>query len=81
MDISMGICYLRKQCGTTEMRSMRDCARITREAGFQYVDYNGTWSSAGRAYRPVYEAVLRHGGLSCERTSSKFSVISHRSVV
>ena len=43
MDISMGICYLRKQRGTTETRSMRDCARITREAGFQYVDYNGTY--------------------------------------
>lgn len=58
MDISMGICYLRKQRGTTEMRSMRDCARITRDAGFRYVDFNGTYLIKDDNWRRLAEEVL-----------------------
>ena len=58
MDISMGICYLRKQRGTTEMRSMRDCARITRDAGFRYVDFNGTYFIKDDNWRQLAEEVL-----------------------
>ena len=59
MDISMGICYLRKQRGTTEMRSMCDCARIVSEAGFRYIDFSGNYFVMEDDWRSKTEQVLK----------------------
>lgn len=75
MDISMGICYLRKRRGTTEARSMRECAKITREAGFRYIDFSGNYYIANDNWRETTEQVLKDFsdfGLTVDQTHAPY---------
>jgi len=40
MELSMNIGYLRKQRGTTEKRDIAECAKICKDAGFRYLDFD-----------------------------------------
>ncbi len=42
MELSTNITYLRKQLGTTKERDIVECARIIKNAGFRYIDFNPT---------------------------------------
>ena len=40
MELSMNIGYLRKKRGTTEKRDIAECAKICKDAGFRYLDFD-----------------------------------------
>ena len=43
MELSTNICYLRKRRGTTQTRTMAECAEIVKKAGFNFIDYSGSY--------------------------------------
>jgi len=60
MELSMNVEYLKKQRGTSDQRDIMACAKIVKEAGFDYVDfafYNHSYI-ASESWRTNIERIL-----------------------
>lgn len=76
MELSINIEYLRKRRGTSEMRSMFECAEIVKNAGFQYVDFNANYYLLDENWKKITSDILegfQKVGITVDQTHAPFN--------